>query len=105
MRRISCVLALLCMLGAAGLLAWDLAAAGGEALRLRPLGEVWYQLDAGSLNLSQAVIERYVWPPLWDPGVITLLQVPAALLLAGLAGLLLLLCLTRAARARRRVAP
>lgn len=100
MRRVSCVLALLCVVLTAGLLAWDLAAAGEAGLRLRPLGEIWYQLDAGSLNLSQAVIERYLWPPLWDPGVIALLQVPAVLLAAGLAVLLILLCLVRARRRR-----
>lgn len=100
MRRISCVLALVAALGALALFAWDLAAAGPAGVALRPLGEIWYRLDAGSLNLTQAVVERYLWPPLWDPGVITLLQLPATLLLAGLALLLFLLCLVRA-RGRR----
>lgn len=100
MRRISCVLALVAALGALALFAWDLAAAGPAGVVLRPLGEIWYRLDAGSLNLTQAVVERYLWPPLWDPGVITLLQLPATLLLAGLALLLLLLCLVRARRRR-----
>jgi predicted anti-sigma-YlaC factor YlaD len=44
---------------------------------LRPLGQLWYQIDRGSLNLVQAVIERYLWPPLWE-GVVAVLRLPAA---------------------------
>ncbi len=42
-----------------------------------PLGQVWYSLDPGSLNLLQAVIERYVHPYLWDPIIFTVLAWPA----------------------------
>jgi hypothetical protein len=41
------------------------------------LGSRWYGLSPGSLNLSQAIIERYVWPPLWNPGITTILLWPA----------------------------
>ena len=66
--------------GASGL--WLL---GADAVRsisqgtmsLKPLGQVWYEIDAGSLNLSQAVVERYLFPELWDPVVTTLLNWPA----------------------------
>jgi hypothetical protein len=62
---------------------------------LLPLGQVWFDVHRGSLNLIQAVIERYVWEPLWDPGIATVLQYPASISL-GLVGLvLLLLCLPR----------
>ena len=62
---------------------------------LLPLGQVWFDIHRGSLNLIQAVIERYVWEPLWDPGIATVLQYPASISL-GLVGLvLLLLCLPR----------
>ena len=44
-----------------------------------PLGQIWFDLHPGSLNLVQAVIERYVWQPLWDPGIATILQWPAVL--------------------------
>jgi hypothetical protein len=36
-------------------------AAGGPRL-----GEVWFALDPFSLNLVQAVIQRYLHPALWD---------------------------------------
>ena len=40
-------------------------------------GELWFRLHPTSLNLAQAVIQRYVWPGLWDPVIITILQWPA----------------------------
>ena len=56
-------------------------------LDLRPLGQLWYQLDRGSLNLVQAVIERHIWPPLWD-GLVWVLQLPAVLVFFVIAALL-----------------
>lgn len=44
-----------------------------------PLGQIWFDLHPGSLNLVQAVIERYIWEPLWEPGIATILQWPAFL--------------------------
>ena len=73
---------------AAGLDALESVAGG--AMRLRPAGEVWYKLDAPSLNLIQAVVERYIWPPLWDPIVLTVLQWPLFLVF-GVPGLVLVL--------------
>jgi hypothetical protein len=64
---------------------------------LSATGELWYRLDRGSLNLAQAVIQRYVSPGLWDPVVQTILQFYALLVLA-IPGLLLLW----AARSRER---
>lgn len=55
------------------------------------LGEVWYALDRGSLNLVQAVIERYVHPFLWQGVLFPLLLWPAWAVLAGLAALIGLL--------------
>ena len=43
-----------------------------------PLGALWFSIDPFSLNLVQAVIERYVWEPLWDPVLVAVLQLPAA---------------------------
>ncbi len=54
----------------------------GAPFSFMPLGRLWYALDPGSLNLTQAVVERYIWPPLWDPVLITVLQWPAAAVLA-----------------------
>ncbi len=51
------------------------------ALRFVAAGELWYQLHPGSLNLSQAGVQRYLLPEIWDPGVVTILLAPAALVL------------------------
>ena len=59
-------------------------------------GQVWFELDNGSLNLLQAVTQRYIAPFLWDPLAITLLNwplwqaVPVAALIVGLIGIILL---------------
>ena len=34
---------------------------------LSPLGATWFEFHADSLNVSQAVIQRYVHPIIWDP--------------------------------------
>jgi hypothetical protein len=66
------------------------------------LGELWYAIDRGSLNLVQAVIERYLHPWLWDPVVFSLLRWPAALVL-GVPGLALaVIARGRVAHGRRR---
>lgn len=41
------------------------------------LGELWFMLDPDSLNLTQAIIQRYLLPSIWDPGITTLLLWPA----------------------------
>ncbi|MGP1394585.1 MAG: hypothetical protein ACTS3R_03635 [Inquilinaceae bacterium] len=64
--------------------------ADGGPFRLVSGGELWFGLDPGSLNLVQAVTQRYLWPPLWDPGIVTLLLWPASVVLGGLGGLLVL---------------
>jgi hypothetical protein len=40
-------------------------------------GELWYRLDVTSLNLVQAITQRYLHPALWDPGIAGILQWPA----------------------------
>ena len=73
---------LLGFLCVAGIAAWltvqgqDLSAAAGQ---------VWYQTHAGSLNLIQAVVERYVSQTLWDEALFPALLWPTWVLLAGLA--------------------
>ncbi|TNE42024.1 MAG: hypothetical protein EP348_00405 [Alphaproteobacteria bacterium] len=42
-----------------------------------PLGQLWYNLDAQGLNLVQAIIQRYLFPGLWDPTITTVLLWPA----------------------------
>lgn len=48
------------------------------------LGELWYALHPGSLNVAQAAIQRHVSPALWDPWIQTLLVWPAWAVLCGL---------------------
>ncbi|MDP2699004.1 hypothetical protein [Thalassospira sp.] len=40
-------------------------------------GELWYRLDAGSLNFMQAITQRYVSAWLWDSVFVPALLVPA----------------------------
>lgn len=61
---------------------------GGE-YRLRSLGEWWFSLHPGSLQLLQPAIERHIHPFLWDPVMQTLLIWPAVIDLLGL-GLIIL---------------
>ena len=75
--------------GAAALAAWALATGAPV------LGELWFRLDSSSLNLTQAVVQRYLHPALWDDVLLPLLFQPTAavagataLLFAGLAWLL-----------------
>jgi hypothetical protein len=60
------------------LLARDLVpVARGAGFQPEALGQLWYAVDPGSLNLLQAVIQRYLLPALWDGGVVWLLLQPA----------------------------
>ncbi len=78
MRTFTRLLGVAFLLAAALALGADLSAAGVDGGGgLMPLGALWYTLHPASLNLVQAVIERYVWEPLWDPVLITVLQWPA----------------------------
>lgn len=82
---------LLVAAGAGALIMDIMLRAPGAPFRLRPLGEAWYRLDAPSLNLVQAVVERYIWPPLWDPVALSVLEQPAVLVFAVPGAILLLL--------------
>ncbi len=103
MRRVGCILGWFFMLAALAVALWEILGRDPDkGFQFRPAGELWYRIDVGSLNLVQAVIERYVWPPLWDPVLTSLLQLPATVVPAvpGLA--LLVLCHTRVKRKRRK---
>lgn len=92
------------------LLAAAMVAVGGDTLaslaagspELLSLGAFWFKLDPGSLNLAQAVIQRYVSPWLWDPAIQWLLQQPVALVAVVPGALLLYFCRDRSRRPRRR---
>ncbi len=63
-----------------------------NAYRGLALGELWYLLNRDSLNLMQAVTQRYLLPILWDGAVVLLLQ-PAWIVL-GITGPVLVLLFT-----------
>ena len=75
---------------ALGALGWEAFAAwqtGGW--RMIPLGELWFKLHSNSLNASQAGIQRYVAPWLWEPVITTILLWPGWAVF-GVPGVLLL---------------
>lgn len=45
-------------------------------LVLTPLGSSWFAASPATLNLAQAVVQRYVFPALWDPVVVSILNLP-----------------------------
>lgn len=53
----------------------SLASGEGQWI-ITPLGEHWFKLHAASLNMAQAAVERHVVPWLWDPVILSVLQVP-----------------------------
>jgi len=53
-----------------------------SAIVITPLGEGWFKLHAPSLNLIQALIERYTLPFLWDPVFLNILLLPVWLVIA-----------------------
>ncbi len=54
-------------------------------------GELWYRLDAGSLNLLQSVIQRYISVWAWDTIFVPILLAPALVVLFVPSAILLLL--------------
>jgi len=55
------------------------------------LGAWWYSLNPESLNVSQAVVQRYISPTLWDPYIQSLLVAPGWAVLGTLGIVLLVL--------------
>lgn len=62
------------------------------------LGQLWYQLNRSSLNLVQAVTQRYIHPFLWDPIIVSVLLSWAFAVLMVLGVLLLVVFRKRNAR-------
>jgi hypothetical protein len=62
------------------------------------LGQLWYQLNRSSLNLVQAVVQRYVHPFLWDTIIVSILLSWAFVVLMVLGALLLVVFRRRSAR-------
>jgi len=60
-------------------------------IRLAALGDWWFRIHPDSLQLAQVVVQRYINPTLWDPGIQTVLEWPAAVDFAGLGAIFWLL--------------
>ena len=97
------------MAGPAG---WALAAAAVVAFandlisfaqtgtyRVIPAGQVWFDIHVASLNLMQAVVQRFLHPWLWDPVITTILQWPAWSLLGAPAAVFIAIAANRGVRA------
>lgn len=103
MRLIGCGLGWLLILAALAVAGWELLAPDAVAgYDLRPAGELWYRLAPSSLNLLQAIVERYIWPPLWDPAIVGILQLPALAVFAVPGILVLVVCLWHGSHRRKR---
>ena len=81
-RRIGMALArgvgLVFLLIAATALAYEMMAFSQTgSYRMVPTGELWFTIHVGSMNLIQAVTQRYIHPVLWDPIIAGMLQWPA----------------------------
>ena len=65
----------------------------GERYRLLTLGELWFRLDqaagAGSLNMTQAIIQRHISVWLWESVIQNVLILPAWGIV-GITGLILI---------------
>lgn len=53
------------------------ASIASASLVMTPLGQAWFNVHPASLNLTQAIIERYTFPFLWDPVFLTVLLLPS----------------------------
>jgi hypothetical protein len=62
------------------------------------VGELWFDLHPGSLNVAQAVVQRYLHPALWDSGLVWLLRSPVWLVFAVPGLVLTVLCRPRKRR-------
>ncbi len=63
--------------------AYELHASIQAGYRMIEAGALWFGLDVESLNLAQAIVQRFLHPYLWDPVVAGMLHWPAWSLLGG----------------------
>ncbi len=84
MTRLFLSLLMICALATVFAGLYDILGAPARAGLFHTAGEVWFSLSPNSLNLMQAVVQRYLSPELWDPTIISVLKLP----LIALTGLL-----------------
>lgn len=62
---------------------WNATIGQGEKFEMALIGDVWFRVHQGSLQLIQPVIERYVAVWLWDSVVFPAIMMPMAPVLIG----------------------
>ena len=72
------------------------------AFPMTPIGQIWFSIHPGSLQLLEPALVRHVHPALWEWVAFPLLQQSAAVVLIGLGVAILLLRALVRRRARRR---
>ena len=92
---------LLVLLAVAAAVYDGLAALREGSYHVSSLGELWFALHRGSLGLAQEVVQRYLFPWLWDPAIATLLTWPAVAVFGVPGVLLVALCRGRRDPRRR----
>lgn len=71
-----------------------------SAIVLKPLGVSWYETSPDTLNLAQAIVQRYLLPVIWDPFMIWVLNQPGFAVMAVLSLLLYMAGYKRKLRGR-----
>lgn len=77
MRLLLTILAVVSALATLGAGTYDLFGAPARTGLLHTGGEIWFALSPNTLNLMQAVTQRYISPALWDPAIVSVLKLPA----------------------------
>lgn len=100
MRLTLIFLCVACALATIAAGAYDLFGPPARDGLLHTGGELWFTLSPDTLNLMQAVTQRYVSPALWDPAIVAVLKLPAVAVLGLLTALLAVYPLVRAPNSR-----
>ncbi len=58
-------------------------------LVMTPLGQSWFAVSPSTINLAQALVQRYTLPVIWDPAIVWVLTMPGFTVFAVLAVLFL----------------
>ena len=71
-----------------------------SAVSLKPLGISWFETSPDTLNLAQALVQRYLLPVIWDPFMIWVLNQPGFAVMGVLSLLLYIVGHKRKTRGR-----
>lgn len=95
------LLAMICLCVAVIMAVLDGArSVAASAVVLKPLGVSWFETSPDTLNLAQAIIQRYLLPVIWDPFMIWVLNQPGFAVMAVLSLLLYIAGYKRKRRGR-----